>query len=564
MALEGVYSVLPTPFDSGDEVDHESLRRVVDLYLAAGVDGVTALGVTSEVARLSDRERDAVLDTILSHVAGRVPVVAGTTAEGTTLCLERSRQARSAGAAAVMVSPPRMPKINSDAVAKHFTALAQAVDLPIVVQDYPPISGYAMEPDLLVRVAREIPQARTIKLEDAPTPYKTARILERAQGLELRIFGGLGGMYLLEELAAGATGAMTGFAYPEILVEIVRPVPSRPDRGSVGDLLSHGRADALRVPGGSRDGDPQRDAATPRRDRARRGPAASRVARRLDASRPRPAPRLDREGPGDFVDLGLKGKVALVAGASRGLGFAVARELAAEGASVSISSRDAESLRKATDRIRSETGAEALAVAADVRSAAALEAWRDRTLEKFGRIDLLFANSGGPPAGKFPDFDDACVAERLRAPAPLGDPDGAPGDPPHPIGRRRRDPLFDILLGQGADRQSDALDGACAPASRRSPRPSRRSSPPTAFASTRSSRAGSTRTAFASSTRSTRRRRASPSRRRRSGPLPRSPSAATARPPTSAAPRRSSCPAPRRTSPGATLQVDGGMIRSVV
>jgi 4-hydroxy-tetrahydrodipicolinate synthase len=222
MALEGVYSVLPTPFDSGDEVDHESLRRVVDLYLAGGVDGVTALGVTSEVARLSDRERDAVLDTILTHVAGRVPVVAGTTAEGTKLCLERSRQARSAGAAAVMVSPPRMPKISSDGVAKHFVALAAAMDLPIVVQDYPPVSGYAMEPDLLVRIAREVPPARTIKLEDAPTPFKTARILERAQGLELRIFGGLGGMYLLEELSAGATGAMTGFAYPEILVEIVR------------------------------------------------------------------------------------------------------------------------------------------------------------------------------------------------------------------------------------------------------------------------------------------------------------------------------------------------------
>jgi 4-hydroxy-tetrahydrodipicolinate synthase len=222
MALEGVYSVLPTPFDSGDEVDYESLRRVVDLYLAAGVDGVTALGVTSEVARLSDRERDAVLDTILTHVAGRAPVVAGTTGEGTKLCLERSRQARSAGAAAVMVSPPRMPKVNSDGVAKHFVALAAAVDLPIVVQDYPPVSGYAMEPDLLVRIAREVPSARTIKLEDAPTPFKTARILERAQGLELRIFGGLGGMYLLEELSAGATGAMTGFAYPEILVEVVR------------------------------------------------------------------------------------------------------------------------------------------------------------------------------------------------------------------------------------------------------------------------------------------------------------------------------------------------------
>jgi len=220
-ALEGVYSVLPTPFTAGDEVDHDSLRRVVDLYLSAGINGVTALGVTSEVGRLSDRERDAVLDTILTRVAGRVPVVAGTTAEGTKLCLDRSRAARSAGAAAVMVSPPRMPKIHSDGVAKHFVALADAVDLPIVVQDYPPISGYAMEPDLLVRIAREVPSARTIKLEDAPTPFKTARILERAGGLPLQIFGGLGGLYLLEELSAGATGAMTGFAYPEILVEIV-------------------------------------------------------------------------------------------------------------------------------------------------------------------------------------------------------------------------------------------------------------------------------------------------------------------------------------------------------
>ena len=188
--LEGVFSVLPTPFTAGDDVDHDSLRRVIDLYLAAGVDGVTALGVTGEAARLSEEERGQVLATVVSHVAGRVPVVAGTTAEGTTLCLKRSRAARDAGAAAVMVSPPRMPKINSDAVVRHFTALAAAVDLPIVVQDYPPVSGYAMEPELLVRIAREIPSARTIKLEDAPTPLKTARIREKAQGLDLAIFEG--------------------------------------------------------------------------------------------------------------------------------------------------------------------------------------------------------------------------------------------------------------------------------------------------------------------------------------------------------------------------------------
>ena len=221
MQLEGVYSVLPTPFTAAGEVDGDSLRRVVDLFVGAGVNGVTVLGVTGEVARLDDGERQRVLEIVTSHVNGRIGVVAGTTAEGTRTCIGYSRAARAAGATAVMVSPPRMPKLNSEAVVRHYHALADAVDVEIVVQDFPPVSGYAMEPWLLARVAREIPRARTIKLEDPPTPFKTSRILEQATGLDVRIFGGLGGVFLLEELMAGATGAMTGFAYPEILVRIV-------------------------------------------------------------------------------------------------------------------------------------------------------------------------------------------------------------------------------------------------------------------------------------------------------------------------------------------------------
>jgi 4-hydroxy-tetrahydrodipicolinate synthase len=220
--LDGVYSVLPTPFTAAGDVDDDSLRRVVDLFIGAGVNGVTVLGVTGEVARLDDRERQHVLEVVTSHVAGRIGVVAGTTAEGTRTCIGYSRAAKAAGATAVMVSPPRMPKLNSEAVVRHFHALADAVDVEIVVQDFPPVSGYAMEPWLLARIAREIPRARTIKLEDPPTPFKTSRILEQAGGVEVRIFGGLGGVFLLEELMAGATGAMTGFAYPELLVEIVR------------------------------------------------------------------------------------------------------------------------------------------------------------------------------------------------------------------------------------------------------------------------------------------------------------------------------------------------------
>jgi 4-hydroxy-tetrahydrodipicolinate synthase len=227
LQLEGVYSVLPTPFQSNGDLDQASLRRVVDLFIGAGVNGVTALGVTGEVARLDDRERQQVLETVIEQVKGRIGVVAGTTAEGTRTCIEYSRQAAGLGATAVMVSPPRMAKLNSDAVVRHYQALADAVDLEIVVQDYPPISGFAMEPWLLARIAEEVPRARTIKLEDPPTPFKTSRILSAIAGrnpdggIAVRIFGGLGGVFLLEELLAGATGAMTGFAFPEILVRIV-------------------------------------------------------------------------------------------------------------------------------------------------------------------------------------------------------------------------------------------------------------------------------------------------------------------------------------------------------
>ena len=190
-----MYSVLPTPFADNGDVDEASLRRVVELFITAGVNGVTALGVTGEVARLDDVERARVLEIVVDQVAGRIGVVAGTSAEGTRRCIQYSRHAKAAGATAVMVSPPRMPKLNSEAVVRHFVALAEAVNVEIVVQDYPPISGYTMEPSLLARVAREIPRARTIKLEDPPTPFKTSRILEQAAGLEVRIFGGLGGVF---------------------------------------------------------------------------------------------------------------------------------------------------------------------------------------------------------------------------------------------------------------------------------------------------------------------------------------------------------------------------------
>ena len=107
------------------------------------------------------------------------------------------------------------------------------------------------------------------------------------------------------------------------------------------------------------------------------------------------------------MQLGLTGKIAMVAGASRGLGFGVARALAREGALVSLSSRSGEAAEAAAQAIRKETGTQVLAMACDVKSGDAISAWHKATVDKFGGLDLLMTNSGGPPAGPALKFDDA-------------------------------------------------------------------------------------------------------------------------------------------------------------
>jgi 3-oxoacyl-[acyl-carrier protein] reductase len=107
------------------------------------------------------------------------------------------------------------------------------------------------------------------------------------------------------------------------------------------------------------------------------------------------------------MDLGLKDKVAMVGGASKGLGYAVAHALAGEGARVSIASRDHASVERAADTIRSDTGAQVIASAVDLSKGEAITAWYDATMKAFGGVDRLYANTGGPPAGTSLGFDDA-------------------------------------------------------------------------------------------------------------------------------------------------------------
>lgn len=216
----GVHWMLATPFTQDESVDTGSIPLLVDKAKESGCRGVVCLGVTGEAARLTDRERRLVVKTVVESADG-LPVTVGTTAAGTAAAVEYSQEAQELGAAAVMVSAPAMGKPNDNALFTHYARIADGVSVPIVVQDYPRTSGVHMSAQFIAKVAETIPAARYLKLEDPPTPDKITAV-RGLIGDKMGIFGGLGGVFLLDELSRGSAGAMTGFAYPEVLVQICR------------------------------------------------------------------------------------------------------------------------------------------------------------------------------------------------------------------------------------------------------------------------------------------------------------------------------------------------------
>jgi len=219
MSLTGVCTITLTPFTEGGDVDLESIDSLAGLYLDSGVYGLTILGIMGEAHKLSDEERSMVVGRYIEAARGRVPVVVGCSAVATKVTVERAREAETAGAAAIMVAPPNNVR-NLDLVFEHYRRVAEAVSVPVVVQDEPVNTGVVMPAPFIARVINEIEGCRYVKLEEAPTTIKITNLIEKIEDPDKRagIFGGLGGMYFYEELARGAVGIMTGFAYQEILV----------------------------------------------------------------------------------------------------------------------------------------------------------------------------------------------------------------------------------------------------------------------------------------------------------------------------------------------------------
>jgi 4-hydroxy-tetrahydrodipicolinate synthase len=216
--LEGIFAITATPFAADGSVDLPSIDRLVDFEIGAGVHGLTILGILGEAHKLTENERRWVTERFITRTNGRIPIVVGTSAPATDLAIRYSREAQDLGAAAIMVAPPVNSK-NLEAVREYYRRVHDATTLPVVVQDEPVFSGVVMPAAFLASITDALPRARYIKLEELPSPVKLGQVLAAAKQ-PVGVHGGMGGVYLYEELLRGAVGTMTGFAFPEVLVAI--------------------------------------------------------------------------------------------------------------------------------------------------------------------------------------------------------------------------------------------------------------------------------------------------------------------------------------------------------
>ncbi len=219
----GVYIICATPFRENGALDPHSLDRLVDFFIEKRVTGITVLGMMGEADKLTPEERRMVIDRVLAR-CGALPVIVGVSDAGLDNLAALGQYAMDKGAAGVMMTPAR-GAARDDRIEAWYHAVAKALpDTPLVLQDFPLATGVPVSARLIRKLSDALPQMVMLKHEDWPglTKITALREMERDSGRpRLSILCGNGGLYLPQELARGADGAMTGFAYPEALVNTV-------------------------------------------------------------------------------------------------------------------------------------------------------------------------------------------------------------------------------------------------------------------------------------------------------------------------------------------------------
>jgi 4-hydroxy-tetrahydrodipicolinate synthase len=219
----GVYVIAPTPFHPDGRVDFTSTDRMTDFFLAAGVTGITVLGQMGEAPKLEHEEALAIAGRVIARA--QVPVVVGVSAPGFAAMRSLAQAVMDSGAAGVMIAPP--PSLRTDdQITGYYRQAVEAIgDIPYVIQDYPLTFSVVMTPAVIRRIVDENPTCRMLKHEDWPGLEKISalRAFERDGSMRhISILCGNGGLFLDFEVERGADGAMTGYCFPDMLVDVVR------------------------------------------------------------------------------------------------------------------------------------------------------------------------------------------------------------------------------------------------------------------------------------------------------------------------------------------------------
>jgi 4-hydroxy-tetrahydrodipicolinate synthase len=221
----GTYAIAPTPFHDDGRIDERSIDRLSDFYTEVGCDGVTVLGILGEAPKLDAAEAEQVALRFIKR-AKDLQVIVGVSAPGFASLRSLAKASMDAGAAGVMIAPP--PHLRTDdQIVSYFKQAQEAIgdDIPWVLQDYPLTLTVVFTPAVIRKIVMDCPSCVMLKHEDWPGLEKitTLRNFQKDGSLRpLSILVGNGGLFLDFEMERGADGAMTGYAFPELLIDVVK------------------------------------------------------------------------------------------------------------------------------------------------------------------------------------------------------------------------------------------------------------------------------------------------------------------------------------------------------
>jgi dihydrodipicolinate synthase/N-acetylneuraminate lyase len=218
--IDGIVPIIPTPFDSDEEIDRGSFRKLLDFAVAASVEAVCLPAYASEFYKLTEAERRESIVLAIDHLQGKLPVITQVNYPSTLQAARSVREAQVDGASAVCCTVPRMFSLDDGAIVKHFDRILQAIDIPLIIQDFNP-GGSSVSPRLIAELHRAHPHFRYVKLEEPLMAEKVEAILQETAGA-VGVLEGWGGMFMLELITSGISGIMPGLGISDVLARVFR------------------------------------------------------------------------------------------------------------------------------------------------------------------------------------------------------------------------------------------------------------------------------------------------------------------------------------------------------